>query len=371
MQLYALSYFLYSLKNNIFIILPASLLCMLGIISLYYYPHTSFFDNYEKQIFFFLVALILAFIVSFIDYRSIISSSCFLLAVYGLLAALLIGLFFLPGVSGGIKTWYTAGPFAFDPAQFMQLALLIILAKYFFSKQEQAKNKLIYVVLSGAYSIIPFILVFLQPNLGTALVFIILWLSFLFISGARKIHIIFILLAFILVGFAGWNFGLQDYQKERILSFTAENKDILGSGWNQYQSQVAIGSAGVFGKGLGEGTQTRLGFLPESHTDFMFAAIVEELGTIGMFIIFGLFTWLFYGIFKIAQKSNDFFAYFFCLGYVFLLLSHIILNVGSNVGLLPVIGLSLPFVSYGGSFLISLFLGIGIIMSINNHKKIV
>lgn len=367
---YIIARFFYVLKDYLFFVLPAIFLSVIGIISLYYYPHTQDLDNYEKQIIFLLAAIILSFIISIFDYRAIVSNSYLLLFIYGFFILSLVGLFFFSETIRGIQGWYTIGPFSFDPSQFLQIIVLIIIAKYFSSKYEKAKNKIAYIIISGLYVFLPFLLIMLQPNLGTAIIFILIWLSFLFLAGAKKIYTFLILFALIISSFFAWNYVLQDYQKERILSFISQEKDILGSAWNQYQSQVAIGSSSFFGKGLGQGTQTRLGFLPEAHTDFMFSAIVEELGLFGAILIFGLFVWLFYNILRVVLSLQDRFSYFFCFGYVILILIYIILNIGSNIGTLPVIGISLPFVSYGGSFLLSLFLGLGLINSIKNHKNL-
>ena len=222
--------------------------------------------------------------------------------------------------------------------------------------------------MSFAYVAIPCVLVLLQPDLGSAFIIFALWLALMFFAGISKRPITLLFASGALVSWLSWTWLLQTYQKERIISFLNPYSDPQGSGYNAIQSMIAVGDGGWFGKGLGYGSQVQLGFLPEAHTDFMFASVAEEFGFAGVAIIFLLAGILMWRIASIALSTDNNFARLFCVGIILLISIQMIVNMGMNIGLMPVIGITFPFLSYGGSSLVSLFLGLGLVQSIKVRK---
>jgi rod shape determining protein RodA len=214
-----------------------------------------------------------------------------------------------------------------------------------------------------------FVLVALQPDFGGSIIVFLMWLGMVFVSGISLRH----LAAVFLVGaavFAGlWFFGFHAYQKERILTFIHPLADVQGAGYNAYQSTVAVGSGQLFGKGIGYGTQSKLRFLPEYQTDFIFAAFAEEWGLVGVCIIFALYGVLFWRIISVASRGATNFETLFALGVLFYFLAHFALHVGINMGLLPVTGTTIPFMSYGGSHLIVEFLALGMLCGMQKYSR--
>jgi len=186
----------------------------------------------------------------------------------------------------------------------------------------------------------------------------------LLVSGIKWRHFLIIILCGLMIGVAGWNFFLKDYQRERIINYMEPQLEPLGAGWNRNQALITIGSGGLFGKGIGNGSQTRYGFLPEPQTDFIFSAITEEMGLVGASVLMSLFFILIWRILKIAKQAKTNFARLFASGFVILLIAQVFVHIGMNLGLLPIIGISLPFVSYGGSNLLFSYLSLGIIQSL-------
>lgn len=306
-------------------------------------------------------------IISFFDWRLLRENSYLILFFYIFCLLLLVGLFFLAPTIRGVKSWYQLGPVSVDPIEFTKIVLLILLAKYF-SARHIEMYRIIHILISGFYAFFPSILIFFQPNLGSVLIIISLWLGILIISGIRLRHFALLVLAGILIFIFSWSTILKDYQKERLLSFIQPQlSDPLKIGWSQNQSKIAIGSGGIFGQGIGKGSQTQYGFLPETQTDFIFAVIAEETGLVGVLLLLSLFLLLFWRIFKIAISSPANFPRFFSSGMAILFISQIFINIGMNIGILPIIGIPLPLVSYGGSGLVASFIGLGILQSIKTH----
>ncbi len=340
------------------------LLFAIGLISIY---SISFgrgdFLNFKKQIIFFLIGIFLMFLISFFDWRSLKENSYFILTIYFICLILLLGLFFIAPEIRGIRSWYKIGGISFDPIGITTLTLIILLAK-FFSVRHIEMYKIRHILLSGLYVFVPFLLIARQPDLGSALILLALWGGVLIISGIKLKHFFLLVLVGILLFSLSWSFFLKDYQKERILSFLAPEVETLGINWSQTQSKIAIGSGGVLGKGFGNGSQTQLGFLSEPHTDFIFSVIVEEWGLMGALIVFILFSILIWRVIKIALSSKYNFPKLFAFGFAIVISFQLFAHIGMNLAILPVIGLSLPFVSYGGSNLIALLMGIGLLQSI-------
>jgi rod shape determining protein RodA len=224
-----------------------------------------------------------------------------------------------------------------------------------------------HILLSGAYFLAPSILLFFQPDLGSVLILAALWAGILIVSGIKIRHFLILCFCFLLILIFSWFFLLREYQKERIISFLQPQLEPLGMGWSQTQAKIAIGSGGIFGKGIGKGSQTQYGFLPEPQTDFIFAALAEETGLIGVSVLLFLFSVFLWRVFKIALLAQTNFPRLFSVGFAILLISQIFIHIGMNLGILPIIGISLPLVSYGGSSLIATLIGLGILQSIKIH----
>ena len=224
-----------------------------------------------------------------------------------------------------------------------------------------------HIILSAIYFGVPFALVFFQPNLGSGGLLILLWLIILLVSGLKLRHFLAIMALGVIFATLAWTFVLHDYQKSRIISFLEPELDPLGIGWSQLQSKIAIGNGGIWGTGIGKGTQTQHGFLTEPHTDFIFSAIGEEFGLVGIGTVFILFFVLLWRVFKIGIMAESNFPRLFSIGFGALLIIQFAVNIGMNIGFLPIVGLPLPFVSYGGSSLLMLFFGLGVLQSIKTR----
>jgi rod shape determining protein RodA len=353
-------------KLDWLIILCVIFLISIGLLSIYSSSKEDFL-NFKKQLFFSFVGFFLMILISFFDWRPLKENPYLILFFYFLCLISLVSLLFFAPEIRGVRSWYNIGPVSIDPTEFTKIVLLLVLAKYF-SMRHVEMYRITHILISGLYVLIPSILISLQPDLGSVLVLVALWIGVLIISGIRIWHFFLLLLLAIFLFAIGWNTFLKEYQKERILSFLFPHlSDPLKVGWSQNQSKIAIGSGGVWGKGINKGSQVQLGFLPEPQTDFIFAAISEEMGFIGISFFFFIFSILIWRIFRISISAKSNFARIFSLGYAFLLVSQAFIHIGTNVGILPITGLTLPFLSYGGSNLLANFIGLGIIQSIKVH----
>lgn len=324
------------------------------------------FLNFYKQLIFALLGLLVIFLVSSVDWRVLKNESYIIAILYILGCLAMAGLFFFAPEIRAVKGWYKIGPVSFDPVEFTKIILVILLAKYF-SLRHVEVYRIRHILFSGFYVLIPVVLAFFQPNMGQVLIFMVLWLAVLLVSGIKLKSFLVILLVLSIIAALGWSFFLKDYQKERVLSFITPQLEPLGAGWSRIQAKIAIGSGGLWGYGFGQGSQTQFGFLPEPQTDFIFSAIAEEFGMMGVLIIMVLFFVLIWRIIKMALNSTDNFVRLFSAGLVILLFFEIFVHIGMNLGILPVIGIPLPLVSYGGSSLIFTCIGLGIVQSIKTH----
>jgi rod shape determining protein RodA len=345
------------------IALTALALSFFGLLSLYGNSINGLAINFQKQLVFLALGFSLMILFSFFDWRMLKEDSFLVIFLYLISIVFLIGLFFFAPATREVKRWYSLGPVSFDPVEFFKIVLIVLLAKYF-SKRHVEMYKFSHIVLSGFYVLIPSVITFFQPDMGSAIILILVWLGILFLSGIRIKHFLILCLIGALFLSLSWSFVLKDYQKTRITSFLEPHLDPQGINWNPEQARIAIGAGGFLGQGIGQGAQTRYGFLPEAQTDFVFSAIAEETGLVGIALLLFLFLVLISRILKIAMETRDNFSRLFCSGFIVLLIVQIFVNVGMNQGILPIVGLPLPLVSYGGSSLIFTFIGLGIIQSI-------
>ncbi|MDP3093706.1 MAG: FtsW/RodA/SpoVE family cell cycle protein [bacterium] len=345
------------------IIIPSLLLAGLSlttILSSSYY--LGIFFNFQKQTVFLLAGIALMIVFSFLDWRVLRDGPYLLVILYSLCLVGLVGLlFFAPHIRGS-RSWYRFGPVSFDPIEFTKVVLIILLAKYFSTRHVEV-YRIRHILVSGLYVLAPAILILLQPEVGSVIILVFLWIGTLLVSGIKLRHFLILCLCGLILLALSWSFLLKGYQKDRISSFLSPSFAPLGSGWNQAQAKVAIGSGGLFGKGFGNGTQIRYGFLPASQTDFAFAGVVEEWGLAGAGLVLLAFIVLIWRMIRLSLVSQSNFPRLFSAGLAIIMIIQIIINVGMNLGLLPIIGIPLPLISYGGSSLIATFIGLGIIQS--------
>ncbi len=345
----------------------AILITCFGLAGIYSYGLAkNNFSYVEKQLVFFAIGLALMFLISFFDYRILRNNSYFILILYFICLLLLAGLhFFAPDIRG-TRGWYRIGFLSFDPIEPAKIVLIVLLAKYFSMRHVQM-YKFRHIILSGVYVALYAALVFIKPDLGGTMVFLSIWLGILLVSGIKVKHFLILLLCFVLVAGFSWQFLLKDYQKGRITSFLFPY-NALGGSWSQNQTKIAIGSGQIFGQGVGKDSQVQYGFLPEPHTDFIFSAIAEEWGMVGIGILFLLYALLIWRVLRIALEAESNFPRLFAAGFAITLIVQFVVNIGMNLSMLPVVGLYLPFVSYGGSGLLGNFVGLGILQSIRARR---
>lgn len=356
------------LKNLDWIIIGSAVLLVgIGLLSIY----SSSIGRGDSMIFykqavFLVIGIGIMLVLSFMNYRLFKNDPYFLVFLWGLGILALVGLLLFAPETRGVKAWYRIGEISIDPVEYMKIVLLLLMAKYF-STRHIEMYRIKHILLSAVYFGVPFILIFIQPNLGSGILLLILWLIILLVSGLKLRHFLAIIALGVLCAMFAWMFVLYDYQKSRIISFLEPELDPLGIGWSQLQSKIAIGNGGIWGTGLGQGTQTQHGFLTEPHTDFIFSAIGEEFGLVAIVIVFVLFFLLLWRVFKIGIEAESNFPRLFAIGFGTLLIIEFGVNIGMNIGFLPIVGLPLPFVSYGGSSLLMLFFGLGILQSIKSR----
>lgn len=284
----------------------------------------------------------------------------YFLSLFSLILPLFFGF-----VSRGASRWLKIGGLTFQPSELTKPFFIIFLAWFFYQGKEIKR-----VFLGAILILIPFFLIFFQPDLGSAVLLLVIFLGVLLAAGVNPLVFVFggggVL--FLLPLF--WKFLLHDYQKERILGFLNPYADPTGRGYNLIQAIITVGSGGFLGRGLGRGTQTQLRFLPEFHTDFAFASLAESFGFVGVCLVLGFWFLIFWRILKIMEQTKDKFAFLFLSGAFFLLFAQFFINIGMNMGLLPVVGIPLPFISYGGSSFLTTMMILGIIENIcyNNYR---
>ena len=311
----------------------------------------------SRQLFSAFLAIAFFFFFSFLDYRVFLKVNFLIFA--GCLVFLVLPYFFGVLTRGSLR-WFQIGGVSLQPSELVKPLLIVFFAGFFSAKRNLGLKE----IFEGVGWLgLPVFLIFFQPDLGNSLIVIFLWVGILLAAGLvwRWILaggiLIFSFLPF------GWKF-LQDYQKQRVLNFITHSNDPLGANYNLIQAVVAVGSGQFWGRGLGRGTQSHLRFLPERHTDFIFASLAEELGFFGAAILILLFGFLLWRILVIAQKSHDRFGFLICIGVFCFLFSQVFINIGINLGLMPVTGIPLPLVSYGGSCLVATMMGLGIVESV-------
>lgn len=338
------------------------LLIGMGLVALY---SVSFVENkfeakyFQKQIIAIVIGIGLMAFLSFYDYRAIDFYSTKL--YFAILAVLAAVIFWGVRVRGTVG-WIGFGDFNIQPVEIAKLVLIIFLAS-FLSKKKTKLSILTRTITSIILVFLPIFLVLQQPDFGSAAIIVAIWVGMLAASGLNRKNLLVLALIGAVLFSAGW-FFLKDYQKNRIKNFITPYEDPRGSGYNAIQSIVAVGSGGIWGKGLGHGSQSQLNFLPEKRTDFIFAVIAEELGLVGSGIVIILFGILLYRMKEVARLARDNFGYLITIGIMIMFSVQILVNIGMNIGMSPVAGVTLPLLSYGGSSMVSVLAAIGMIQSI-------
>ncbi|MDB4940355.1 MAG: rod shape-determining protein rodA [Candidatus Doudnabacteria bacterium] len=311
---------------------------------------------FYHQIIYSLIAIGLFLFFAFFDYRTLTKQSRY---YYLLFVALLGGLILVGRAVQGSSRWFNLGVINLQPAELMKLIMVLVLARFFALRRGEI-NTFKNVSLSFLYVLIPMLLIAKQPDLGSAIVIFVIWLGMLFFSTVNKKVFIYLFIALALFSGVAWKTLLHDYQKNRIEIFLNPDRDPKGKGYNVRQATIAIGSGGVFGRGLGKGLQSQLRFLPERQTDFIFASASEELGFLGSMVIITLYFILLFRLLIIYRQCRDDLSRFLIIGIFFMMLSQVVINVGMNMGIMPVTGIPLPMLSYGGSSLLTVAISMGI-----------
>jgi rod shape determining protein RodA len=322
---------------------------------------------FHKQIVWIIVSVLVFFLLSFGDYR-FLNKTKVIMPIYAFFLFLLLLLFAMGKVSKGAESWFNFGSFAFQPSDPIKLVLVILFAKYFSRRHVEIAN-IRHIFVSGFYALMVFLPVLFQPDFGSALIIFLIWFGMILVSGVSKKHLALVFLIGA-VAFGGlWGYVLKDYQKSRVINFLHPLADIRGAGYNAYQSTIAIGSGQILGKGIGYGTQSKLQFLPEYKTDFIFAAFAEEWGLVGVVILFSLFGIMIWRIVRLSYYGATNFEILFGLGIAIFFMSHLLVNAGMCLGLMPVTGINFPFMSYGGTNLLSCFIALGLLTGMSRYRR--
>lgn len=339
----------------------------IGILNLYSATATievSGTPYYLKQIFWLLIGMFMMVVIAFIEYRYF-SDIAYL--IYGIALILLIAVLVYGMITSGAQRWIRVGSLSFQPSELVKISLILALAKFFHHPPQPDGYTLKQLFIPFLFLLLPMILILKQPDLGTAIILLLVFFSILIFVKVRWST----LLTIGLVGGAAvpllWHF-LKEYQKKRIITFFNPNLDPLGAGYHLIQSKIAIGSGGIFGKGFLKGTQCKLGFLPEQQTDFIFSALGEEWGLIGSLVVIGLYFVLILWGLRISIQAKDRFSAILAFGVVAMFFWHVFINIGMVLGIMPVVGIPLPFLSYGGSFIISTLIGMGLLINVSMRR---
>jgi rod shape determining protein RodA len=326
-------------------------------------PTENFF---VRQLAWVCVGVVLLFVVAAIDYHHIAEHIpwLYILAIGALIYTLVLG-----HRVAGSKSWVNLGPVAFQPSELIKMVVVVALARYFSELRSSRYMSFVQVAKACLIALVPVSLIALQPDLGTALTYLPAIAVGLFVRGVRPAVLVSLILGFVLVLPVSW-LVLKPYQKERILTFLDPERDPLGKGYQVTQSKIAIGSGGVMGKGVFNGSQNILGFLPTRHTDFIFSVVGEELGFAGVVVTLGLLALILFRSIQHAQTARDNLGLFIVMGVVGIYFFHIIVNVGMVIGFMPTTGIPLPFMSYGGSSVLTAFIALGLILSVRRCRYV-
>lgn len=340
-------------------------ICAMGVLQIYSATHgTVWAEAWWKQSLYVLVGLLLMWVVASVDYHTLLNQAFiyYLLSVTALVGVLVLG----KEVFGGRRWIPLLGGFHLQVSEFVKTVLILVIARYLTDLKSERLETRDLLKLAGLVAV-PVLLVVKQPDLGTSLTYLPILAMGVFLAGLRWRHVVVISLGVALVLPVSWHF-LKGYQKARLVSFLDPGQDPRGSGYQVIQSQIAVGAGGMWGKGVTRGSQTQLRFLPVPHTDFIFSAFAEEHGFVGVVVMLGLYFVLLMQIVQNAQMAPDRAGMYICMGVCALLLFHLLVNIGMVVGRMPVTGIPLPLMSYGGSSILSVFMMLGLINNVRLRR---
>ena len=344
---------------NIFLVCLLLIIFLFGLLSLYSVADANFNPWARNHLIRFVISAILFFIISVIDIK-IILKLAYPLFFINILALVLI--MFIGTETYGATRWIRIAGVSLQPSEFIKVSLILCLAKYYHSIPIIEVSKVSRMIIPVIITLIPVGLVIIQPDLGTSIIILIGAGSIFWIVGINYKYFILAFLSACETIPVGWQY-LHNYQKERVFTFFNPERDPLGNGYHIMQSKIALGSGGFAGKGYLEGTQSHLNFLPEMHTDFIFTMYGEEFGFIGTFLLLIIYLSIILVSFNLATKLRSSFGKYLSCGLIFLFFSHVFINIGMVMGLLPVVGVPLPLISYGGSSMLATMIGFGLIMN--------
>ena len=343
----------------------AMCLTIFGLVTMYSPVEDNIFFNRQ---------IIWVAIVTFIFFLAIIPNYRFLRTgnttfyLYLVTVVLLVLVLFFGEMTLGARQRFDLGLFSLQVSDPAKLILIALLAKYF-AKRHELISDFKHILVSGFYVLVIFALVLVQPDFGSAMIIFAIWFGMVLVAGIRFRHVAVVFLLGVVALGGMWQFVFQDYQKDRIMTFFDPLSDIQGTGYNAYQSTVTVGSGQIFGKGIGYGTQSKFLYLPEYETDFIFAAFAEEWGLVGVVVLFILFGIVIWRLLYHATMGVSNFEKLIATGVVIFLLAHFFIHIGINIGVLPVTGTTVPFLSYGGSHLVTEFVAIAMVLGMRRHAS--
>ena len=349
------------------LIVVTMVICAMGVLQIYSATRDTVWDDtWWKQALWVVAGLFLMWIVSQIDYHTLLGQA---FIFYFLSLASLFAVLFIGTTKFGGRRWIGYGSFRLQISEFVKTVIVLLVTRYLMElKTERVEGRDL--LKLGALVMAPMLLVMKQPDLGTALTYLPILAVGVVLAGLRWQYIAVVGVILVLVLPLGWHFALKDYQKARLVTFLDPEEDPRGSGYQVIQSKIAVGAGGMWGRGVTKGTQTQLRFLPVPHTDFIFSAFAEEHGFVGVVVMLGLYFLLLMQIVQNAQMAPDRAGMYICMGVCALLLFHVLVNIGMVVGRMPVTGIPLPLMSYGGSSILSFFLMLGLVNSVRLWRSV-
>ena len=357
------------IKNNIFRMDKMILLIVYALVTIstvFVYSATRQTGMVVKNILWVVVGSVLVLLLSYMDYKNL---KRYIWHIYGIGVTLLLIVRFAGKKTLGAQRWIAIGPFQLQPSEFVKVGIIIIIAYWIVTKYKDGINNLQDIIGSILPAMPLILLVLIQPDLGTTLITVSAFLFMIFLYGADMKPIWIIGLVVLLSVYPVYRFVLSSYQRTRVETFLHPETDRKGSGWHVIQSKISVGAGGALGKGVLQGSQSRLEFLPEAQTDFIFSVLSEELGFLGSSLVLLLYFGLIYEIMRISRIIQDDFGRLLLYGMAAVIFMHVIVNVGMTIGLVPVTGKPLLFMSYGGSSFLASFIMIGIVESVKVHNK--
>lgn len=337
---------------------------LIGVLFIYSSSHFLAGNYHVRQLLWIGASLIALVLVLGIDYKFFVSLSIYL---YGLIVGILAATLVFARFIAGTKSWITLGLMQLQPSEMAKIVMILVFARLFAEYKSAyltTQHTLFALLLSG----VPLALIILQPDLGTAMTFVAIIGGAFILAGLKRKTIVIFLLAALVLGIGGWNVGFKDYQKKRLTTFVNPHHDPRGSGYQVIQSKIAIGSGGLTGKGFMKGSQSQLRFLPARHTDFIFSVIGEETGFLGVFAVIVLYFFMLARMFLSVSKARDRAGVYIIFTASLLIAFQFLINVLMIIGLFPVVGITLPFISYGGSSLLTSYVACGLVMNVKMRR---